>query len=270
LQVPSVFADPCRLISCRALPHADSASSRHAFGGQCRGIGARSWSTICPRRMPRDPRLPKPASAAPKVPPRFRADLVISGLQDPRALRIAPNGDVFIAETAIGRIRVLRIPDNTETITSNDVFASGLNGPFGMAFYPPGSEPGWLYVASTTSVVRYRYASGTCGRAKKLKSLSHSCPARAAARRSAGTLAVTSPFRQTAPACSSRWAQPQTMPETSTGAIGCGSHAGKHSHTSADRFTLSKRADAPYLCGRVGQPGVLQRWCSQSGIAGAA
>jgi glucose/arabinose dehydrogenase len=55
----------------------------------------------------------KPASAAPKVPPGFRADLVISGLQDPCVLRIAPNGDVCITQTATGRIRVLRIPDNT-------------------------------------------------------------------------------------------------------------------------------------------------------------
>jgi glucose/arabinose dehydrogenase len=104
--------------------------------------------------------VPKPTSAAPKVPPGFRADLVIAGLQDPRVLRTAPNGDVFIAESAAGRIRVLRMADNTVNVSSNQVFASGLNGPFGMAFYPPGSEPQWLYVANVTSVVRYRYATG--------------------------------------------------------------------------------------------------------------
>jgi glucose/arabinose dehydrogenase len=104
--------------------------------------------------------VPKPASAAPKLPPGFRADLVISGLQDPRVLRIAPNGDVFIAETAAGRIRVLRMRDNTGNISSNQVFASGLKGPFGIAFCPPGSEPQWLYVTNITSVVRYRYAIG--------------------------------------------------------------------------------------------------------------
>ena len=104
--------------------------------------------------------VPKPASAAPKVPPGFRADLLISALQDPRVLRIAPNGDVFIAESAAGRIRVLRIAENTGQVSSNHVFASGLNSPFGMAFYPPGSQPQWLYVANVTSVVRYRYATG--------------------------------------------------------------------------------------------------------------
>jgi hypothetical protein len=45
-------------------------------------------------------------------------------------------------------------------VGSNQVFASGLHGPFGLAFYPPGSEPQWHYVANTTSVVRYRYATG--------------------------------------------------------------------------------------------------------------
>jgi glucose/arabinose dehydrogenase len=102
----------------------------------------------------------KPASAAPQVPPGFRAELVVSGLQDPRVLRVAPNGDIFIAESAAGRIRVLRIPDDMAKASSNQVFASGLNGPFGMAFYPPGSDPQWVYVANTGSVVRYRYNSG--------------------------------------------------------------------------------------------------------------
>jgi glucose/arabinose dehydrogenase len=104
--------------------------------------------------------VPRQASAAPKVPPGFRADLVITGLQDPRVLRVAPNGDVFIAESAAGRIRVLRIPDGTAVARANQVFAAGLRGPFGMAFYPPGSEPQWLYVANTGSVIRYRYYSG--------------------------------------------------------------------------------------------------------------
>jgi len=102
----------------------------------------------------------KPASAAPQVPPGFRAELVISGLQDPRVLRVAPNGDIFIAESAAGRIHVLRIPDDVAKASSNQVFASGLIGPFGMAFYPPGSDPQWVYVANTGSVIRYRYNSG--------------------------------------------------------------------------------------------------------------
>src|SRR5262249_1177946 len=71
--------------------------------------------------------VPKPAFAAPKLPPGFRADLVIFGLQDPRVLRVAPNGDIFIAESAAGRIRVLRIADGVAQRSSNQVFASALN-----------------------------------------------------------------------------------------------------------------------------------------------
>ena len=40
------------------------------------------------------------------------------------------------------------------------VFATDLDGPFGIAFYPPGPDPRWVYVATTNSVVRYAYRSG--------------------------------------------------------------------------------------------------------------
>jgi len=55
------------------------------------------------------PRLiARPASAAPKVPPGFQAELFASNLRDPRTVRVAPNGDIFIAESEPGRVRVLR------------------------------------------------------------------------------------------------------------------------------------------------------------------
>jgi glucose/arabinose dehydrogenase len=63
------------------------------------------------------------------------------------AVRVAPNGDIFIAESEPGRIRVLRAADGTAKPSSNEVFASGLDHPFGIAFYPPGSDPQWIYVA---------------------------------------------------------------------------------------------------------------------------
>lgn len=100
----------------------------------------------------------KPVSAAPTVPPGFQVDLFASNFHDPRSLRVAPNGNVFVAESEPGRIRVLRVAGGTPI--ANEVFASGLDNPFGMAFYPSGSDPQWLYVANTGSVVRYRYHSG--------------------------------------------------------------------------------------------------------------
>jgi glucose/arabinose dehydrogenase len=104
--------------------------------------------------------IAKPASATPKVPPGFQVELFASNLRDPRTVRVAPNGDIFIAESEPGRIRILRAADGAAKPSSNDVFASGLEQPFGIAFYPPGSDPQWIYVANTGSVVRYPYRSG--------------------------------------------------------------------------------------------------------------
>ena len=103
--------------------------------------------------------IAKPVSAWPKVPPGFRVELFASNLRDPRTVRVAPNGDIFIAESEPGRIRILRA-DGAGKASSNDVFASGLDQPFGIALYPPGSDPQWMYIANTGSVVRYPYRSG--------------------------------------------------------------------------------------------------------------
>jgi glucose/arabinose dehydrogenase len=94
------------------------------------------------------------------VPPGFKVELFASGLKAPRALRVAPNGDIFVAETDAGRIRVLRAPDGANKPSETSVFVSGLGAPFGLAFYPPGPDPQWLYVAMTTSVVRFPYRAG--------------------------------------------------------------------------------------------------------------
>ena len=102
----------------------------------------------------------RPTGASPKVPPGFQAELVASGLHDPRALVTAPNGDIFVAESQPGRLRVLRAGEGEAKARADSVFAAGLRGPFGMAFYPPGPDPQWLYVANTASVVRYPYRNG--------------------------------------------------------------------------------------------------------------
>src|SRR5262245_25717680 len=93
----------------------------------------------------------RPAGTSPKVPPGFQADVFAAGLKVPRALATAPNGDVFVAESEPGRVRVLRAAEGESKARANSVFAAGLQGPFGMAFYPPGPDPQWLYVANTGS-----------------------------------------------------------------------------------------------------------------------
>jgi glucose/arabinose dehydrogenase len=102
----------------------------------------------------------RPANARLKAPPGFAVRLFASGLAEPRSLRTAPNGDIFVAETDAGRIRVLRPDERNEAPKQNEVFASGLRGPFGIAFYPAGDNPEWVYVANTDSVIRFSYRSG--------------------------------------------------------------------------------------------------------------
>jgi glucose/arabinose dehydrogenase len=104
--------------------------------------------------------VPRPPGAAPQVPPGFRIELFAEGLSGPRIIRVAPNGDIFVAETRSGRIRVLRAADGAAKPSANEVFASGLRGPFGIAFFPHGDNPQFVYVANTDGVVRFAYRSG--------------------------------------------------------------------------------------------------------------
>jgi glucose/arabinose dehydrogenase len=93
----------------------------------------------------------------PRVPPGFAVNLFASGLSGPRIVRAAPNGDIFVAESRAGRVTVLRAEGGE---TKKFVFASGLNYPFGIAFYPPGAGAQWVYIADTGAVLRFPYHSG--------------------------------------------------------------------------------------------------------------
>jgi glucose/arabinose dehydrogenase len=94
----------------------------------------------------------------PIVPNGFEVNLFASGLLTPRILRLAPNGDIFVAESSAGQIRVLR--PNGSGAPEAKVFATNLMYPFGIAFYPPGPNPQWVYIGNTDSVVRFPYQSG--------------------------------------------------------------------------------------------------------------
>ncbi len=105
-------------------------------------------------------RAARPPGALPQVPSGFAVDLVASGLATPRAIRTAPNGDVFVAESAAGRVLTLRLDKASGARVEPQVFASGLPRVYGIAFYPPGPEPRFVYVATEGSVVRFAYRSG--------------------------------------------------------------------------------------------------------------
>ena len=104
--------------------------------------------------------VPEPTNALLFVPPGFTVKKFASGLSNPRLMRTAPNGDIFIAETGRNRIRVMRTTDGADAPTVNQIFAEGLNRPFGISFYPPGENPQWIYVANNNSVVRFAYQNG--------------------------------------------------------------------------------------------------------------
>jgi glucose/arabinose dehydrogenase len=101
----------------------------------------------------------RPADAWPQAPSGFIVELFASGLRGPRQIRTAPNGDLFVAETGAGRVRVLR-DAGAGAAPKTDVFTTGLTQPFGIAFYPPGPSPAFVYVANTNAVVRFPYESG--------------------------------------------------------------------------------------------------------------
>jgi glucose/arabinose dehydrogenase len=104
--------------------------------------------------------VPRPAAAQLAVPAGFAVEAFATGLEAPRRLCIAPNGDIFVAETKAGRVRVLRAAAGAKTPAQMQVFASGLDRPFGIAFYPLGPHPQWLYLATNNQVVRFAYHMG--------------------------------------------------------------------------------------------------------------
>lgn len=102
----------------------------------------------------------RPPDAWPKAPAGFKVDLYATGLHNPRLMRVAPNGDIFLAETSAGDIKVFRGISPDHKPEQVQVFATGLNTPFGIAFYPPGPDPHWVYVADMDAVVRFPYHNG--------------------------------------------------------------------------------------------------------------
>lgn len=101
----------------------------------------------------------RPNGSLPQVMPGFEVGVYARDEDKPRLPLRAPNGDIFLAATAAGEIKVLRSKDGRKA-DSAAVFASGLSRPYGMAFWPSGADPQYLYVANVNSVVRIPYRNG--------------------------------------------------------------------------------------------------------------
>ena len=102
--------------------------------------------------------VPLPTDFRPKVPLGFKVSILAKGFEQPRWLAVAPNGDVFVADSAVGRIIVLHAPLAPGGPTY-EVFADRLNLPFGIVFHSD-----HVYVATTNEVLRFRYDPSTSKR----------------------------------------------------------------------------------------------------------
>ena len=113
-----------------------------------------------------------PDGATLRVPEGFVVEPYAEGFKNPRKLVTAPNGDIFVVESGPGTIRVLRGGEGQGRPETNEVFADdGMKKPFGAAFYPPGPDPQFLYIANTDSVVRFPYHNGDLKAAGPAESL---------------------------------------------------------------------------------------------------
>src|SRR5581483_5527623 len=99
----------------------------------------------------------RPSNVWPQAPAGFKVELYTTGLDEPRLIRTAPNGDIFLAESRAGRIRVFRGMTADGKPEQMQVFATGLKHPYGIAFYPPGPNPQYVYGAQPDVVVRFPY-----------------------------------------------------------------------------------------------------------------
>jgi glucose/arabinose dehydrogenase len=104
--------------------------------------------------------VPKPADAWPQALPGFKVEQYYTGLDQPRLIRTAPNGDLFVAVSYQNKVMVFRGvgPDGKPKEVST--FAENLSQPFGINFYPAGPNPKWVYIGNTDSVVRFPYQTG--------------------------------------------------------------------------------------------------------------
>jgi glucose/arabinose dehydrogenase len=101
----------------------------------------------------------RPSNAWPQAPAGFQVELYAGGLKTPRLITRAPNGDLFVASYG-GQVLVFRGITSDGKPETTSVFTSGLHLPFGIAFYPPGPNPQYVYVGNTNNLVRYPYQNG--------------------------------------------------------------------------------------------------------------
>jgi glucose/arabinose dehydrogenase len=98
----------------------------------------------------------QPKGAQLSAPKGFKINVFAEGdFTYPRMMALAPNGDVFVADSRGNSIVVLRDANKDGKAEERFTFSEDVRQPFGIHFFKD-----WLYVANTDSVVRFRYKSG--------------------------------------------------------------------------------------------------------------
>src|ERR1700739_3146248 len=100
-----------------------------------------------------------PAGFLPTVPAGFKINVFATGFKRPRWLIVAPNNDIFLADTGAGEIVILRDPQNTGGAQARENFVTGLTRPFGIAFHDD-----YVYVGTMKELVRFKYDPKTSKR----------------------------------------------------------------------------------------------------------
>ena len=97
----------------------------------------------------------------PRVPGGMHVQIWAKGFSTPRVIRVAPDGTIFLAESGAGRIHAFRMAADGSA-AADQIFASGLGSPYGIAFWPVGN-PTYVYVAEEDRVMRYPWHPGSLG-----------------------------------------------------------------------------------------------------------
>lgn len=147
-------------------PHLIGAAAYGDWRADAPGVWRKITAADMPAPYASEPRaalssvVARPRGAAPKTLKGFSTEIFAAGLAGPRVVKVAPNGHIFVSESEGGQVRVFRLVKGETRAAQSEVFAAGLDRPYGLAFYPPGSEPRYLYVATPSKILRYPYRNG--------------------------------------------------------------------------------------------------------------
>ena len=184
---------------------------------------------------------------------------------NPRLIRFAPNGDLFVADSEVdrkpdtGKIRVFRGVDASGKPKEVGIYATGLAQPFGIAFYPLGPNPQWLYIGNTDTVVRFPYKNGDLKASGPPKS-SPTFPAADAC-----AVAATGPATSSSPRTASSCSSPSAPTPTSTTPTPIPRNSIAPTCSSSPRKANSSRFTPPVSATASARPSSRETgelWCS--------